>query len=339
MKAWKITERQKIELVDMGAQAVAPNCVKLKMLTAMVDTAETALYNDGANLPLIAGHDGVGMVIEVGTEVSGFKRGDKAYIRPVSSCGKCINCKNGHPEKCEYAYVYGETEDGVLRDFISVPARDLILLPQQVDETQGVFISQVAMAVEALDKLKIEKGEHIVIMGATMIGLIMAQMALYYQAVPILIDLRQDRLELAQKLGVYYTVNAVREDPVKKVFSITCGKMAETMAYTLMSGMPIKRAFDNLCTGGRIAIVGYKHMKVDLKADLTPALERGITAYMVSSCAGNYLSAVNMLVSGAVEVEPLVSARVPFEKTDEAIREVSESVMKSIAVLVETAKI
>ena len=339
MKAWRITERQKIELIDMGAQTVSPNCVKLKMLTVMVDTAETALYNDGANLPLIAGRDGVGMVIEVGTEVSGFKRGDKVYVRPVSNCGKCVNCKSGNAEKCENTYVYGETEDGVLRDFISVPARDLILLPPQVDETQGAFIGQVAMAAEALDKLKIEKGEHIVIMGATMIGLIMAQMALYYQAVPILIDLRQDRLELAQSLGVYYTVNAVREDPVKRVFSITCGKMAETMAYSLMSGMPVKRAFDNLCCGGRMVFVGYKHMKSDLKADLAPALEKNLTIKMVSSCADNYYSAVNMLVSKAVSVDALVSSRVPFEKADEAIREVSESVMKNIAVLVETTKI
>jgi threonine dehydrogenase-like Zn-dependent dehydrogenase len=115
--------------------------------------------------------------------------------------------------------------------------------------------------------------------------------------------------------------------------------MAETMAYSLMSGMPIKRAFDNLCAGGRIAVVGYKHMKADLKADLAPALERGLTINMVSSCAGNYLSAVNMLVSKAVKVDSLVSSRVPFEKADEAIREVSESVMKNIAVIVETTKL
>ena len=156
---------------------------------------------------------------------------------------------------------------------------------------------------------------------------------------PILIDLRQDRLELAQSLGVYYTVNAVREDPVKRVFSITCGKMAETMAYSLMSGMPVKRAFDNLCCGGRMVFVGYKHMKSDLKADLAPALEKNLTVKMVSSCADNYYSAVNMLVSKAVSVDALVSSRVPFEKADEAIREISESVMKNIAVLVETTKI
>ena len=339
MKAWKITERQKIELVDMGAQSVAPNCVKLKMLTAIVDTAEMALFNGGENLPLIAGRDGVGMVIEVGTSVTGFKRGDKAYIRPVSSCGQCSNCVDGDYEKCEYSYVYGETEDGVLRDFISVPTRDLILLPPQVDENQGVFIGEVSMVVEALDKLKIEKGEHIVIMGATMMGLIMAQMALYYQAVPILIDLRQDRLDLAQSMGIYYTVNAVREDPVKKVYSITCGKMAETMAYTLMSGMPVKRAFENLCYGGRMVFVGYEHMKADLKADLTDALIREITIYTVSQSRSNYYSAVNMLVSNAVSVEQLISRRVPFERADEAIKEVSESVMKDIAVLVETKKV
>lgn len=82
-----------------------------------------------------------------------------------------------------------------------VPQSDLILLPPKVTPEEGVFIESVALAIAALDKLKLEKGEHIVIMGATGVGLILAQAALYYQAVPILVDLRRDRLELAERLG------------------------------------------------------------------------------------------------------------------------------------------
>ena len=261
------------------------------------------------------------------------------FIRPVSPCGKCSNCRNGRKSECEHSYVYGKTEDGVLRDFITVPQTDLILLPPQVNETEGVFIEQVALAIETLDRLKIEKGEHIVILGATLAGLIIAQAAIYYQAVPILVDLREDRLALAEKLGIYYTINAVTTDTVKKVFSITCGKMAETMVYTLLSGMTVRRSFENLVRGGRAAFVGFGNMDADLSADLMPALEKEIVIYMVSSAGDNYYSAVNILVSNAVDVTSLVSHRIEFDKIGKAIAEVADNEKKYIALLVDATKI
>lgn len=340
MKAWKVTSERSVELIDMGAQPVAENCVKLKMLTALVGTHESTLYKKGGStLPLIAGRQGVGMVTEVGEKVTSFKRGDRVFIRPVSPCGKCSNCKNGKKSECEHGYVYGKTEDGVLRDFITVPQSDLILLPQQVDETEGVFIEQIALAVETLDRLKIEKGEHIVIMGATLAGLIIAQAAIYYQAVPILVDLREDRLALAEKLGIYYTINAVESDSVKKVFSITCGKMAETMVFTLLSGMTPRRCFENLVKGGRAAFVGFENMDGDLTVDLMSALGKEIVIHAVSSAGDNYYSAVNMLVSSAVNVTALVSQRITFDKIGQAIAEVADNEKKYIALLVDTSKI
>ncbi len=339
MKAWKVTSEKTIELADLGAQAVSPSCVKIRMLTALVDTAEAAVYNGNASLPLIVGRNGVGMVTETGEEVTSFKRGDKVYIRPVSSCGVCSACKKGNRSACERAYTYGKTEDGVLRDFITVPQSDIIALPQQVNETQGVFIEDVALAVEALDKLGIEKGEHVVIVGASRIGLILAQAAIYYQAIPILIDIREDRLALAEKMGIYYTINAVSSDPVKKVFSITCGKMAETMMFSLGAGFPVKRSFEMLTSGGRAAFVGYDNIDCDLTVDLTVALEKNIVIHMVSDAGNNYHSAINMLVSKAVDVLPLVSKREPFDKVGKVIKEVAKDAKKEIAVIIDAEKI
>ena len=81
MKAWKVTSERNVELVDMGAQPVAENCVKLKMLTALVGTHESSLYKKGGNsLPIIAGRQGVGMVTEVGENVTAFKKTGKHVL-------------------------------------------------------------------------------------------------------------------------------------------------------------------------------------------------------------------------------------------------------------------
>ncbi len=339
MKAWRVTSEKTVELVDIGAQTVAPSCVKIRMLTALVDTAEAAVYNGNATLPLIVGRNGVGMVTETGEEVASLKRGDKVYIRPVSSCGACSACKKGNRAACERSYIYGKNEDGVLRDFITVPQNDVIALPQQVNETQGVFIEDVALVVQALDKLGIEKGEHVVIVGASRIGLILAQAAIYYQAIPILVDIREDRLALAEKMGIYYTINAVSSDPVKKVFSITCGKMAETMVFSLGAGFPVKRSFEMLASGGRAAFVGYEDIDCDLSVDLSVALEKNVVIHMVSDAGNNYHSAINMLVSKAIDVLPLVSKHVPFDEVGRVIEEVAKDAKKEIAVVIDAEKV
>ena len=339
MKAWKVTAENGIVLEESGAQPVGENCVKLKMLTAMLDASENKLYTKGSsNLPLILGRNGVGMVTEVGASVSGFKRGDYAYVRPVSSCGECSSCKNGNHARCEKSYVYGKTEDGVMRDFVTVPQSDLILLPQKVTPTEGTFIEAVALALSAIDRLRLEKGEHIVIMGATKIGLILAQAALYYQAIPILVDMRDDRLKLAEKMGVYYTVNAVNTDPVKKIFTITCGKYAETMAYCMLSGMPVQRSFECLSAGGRSAFVGFEDMEDNLNFNFCPLVGKNVEVHAVSDATKNYYSAINMLVSGALDIKSLVEKRVGFSQVASALEDMAGDDKKYITIIVDVDK-
>lgn len=227
----------------------------------------------------------------------------------------------------------------MLRDFITVPQSDAILLPGKISAEEGVFIETVALAVATLDKLKLEKGEHIVIVGATDAGLALAQVALYYQAVPIVVDMRGDRLELAEKLGIYYTINIVDTDPVKKIFSITCGKMAETAAYCLLSGMPLQRSFDCLARFGRAAIVGMEHLGRDMTINLLPIFEKNVTLAPVSGADDNYLSAVNMLASRAVNVQPLITKKIPFESVGASLAEMGEDTDKYAGVVVEIDKL
>ncbi len=339
MKAWRVTGQRKAELIDMGSQSVEAGCVKLKMLAASLTPTECDVYNSAAPNALVLGRNGVGLVTETGGDVTGIKRGDTVYVRPVSYCGECAHCRSGKKGECEHSYTYGKTEDGVLRDFITVPQSDAILLPGKISAEEGVFIETVALAVATLDKLKLEKGEHIVIVGATDVGLALAQVALYYQAVPIVVDMRGDRLELAEKLGIYYTINIVDTDPVKKIFSITCGKMAETAAYCLLSGMPLQRSFDCLARFGRAAIVGMEHLGRDMTINLLPIFEKNVTLAPVSGADDNYLSAVNMLASRAVNVQPLITKKIPFESVGASLAEMGDDTDKYAGVVVEIDKL
>ena len=151
--------------------------------------------------------------------------------------------------------------------------------------------------------------------------------------------MRADRLELAEKLGIYYTINIVDTDPVKKIFSITCGKMAETAAYCLLSGLPLQRSFDCLARYGRAAIVGIEDLKRDLTLNLLPLFERSVTLVPVTGADDNYLSAVNMIASRAVQVQPLVTRKVAFDAVGTALRELGADADKYTGIIVDIDKL
>lgn len=309
MKGWILSDDGS-RIKETEAVRAGNKEVKIKMITAIVP--------DSAGNGVIAGSDGVGMVTEVGDEVTSVKRGDRVLVRPVSACGACAKCRAGKRSECEKGVVYGKTADGTLRDFMIVPASDLILLPSQVDEETAVFTSLVATAIETFGRLNVEKGEHVVILGANAQGLIAAQVAIYYQAIPVLVDYREDLLDLGRKLGIYYTVNAVDADPVKKVFTITCGKLAENLIYNIGSGVALTRVFDYIGARGRTAFVGEQSAKGEYNVNMLDALRKDASVYTVSGGGENIYSAINMLVGKAVDVEPLIEKRVSFEEVGEA---------------------
>lgn len=323
MKAWRIYEPNHLKFDEMDAQPVGEGCVKLKMLRSAVSQMDVRLYTGKlkAEYPLILGRQGVGMVTEVGEGVTSYKRGDRVAVNPVTPCRSCSACVSGHPHECTHTLTYGMTEDGFLRDFAVVPADDLIGLPDRISDTDAIFLEHIAMAINTVGALDLEKGEHIVVYGATLVGLILAQAAIYYQAVPVLVDMRADRLSLAESLGVYYTVNPVESDPFKKIFTITGGRMAETVAFMADCGMRPGQALSYVAAGGRVAFVGWKELLDETDASIAPVIANRLKVTGVSCSGRNMPSAVNMLANKAINVEKLVSKEVGIEQAGDIIAE------------------
>lgn len=218
--------------------------------------------------------------------------------------------------------MFGVNEDGFLSDFSVVSSDDVYIIPDRIKDEEAVFIEHVATALNAISRLGVEKGEQIVVMGATVEGIILAQVAMYYQAVPIVVDMREEMLALAQKSGVYFTVNAVNDDVCKKILSLTGGHMADSCAYFIGSGMPIQSACDYTAARGKIAVIG-KYAEGALTCDVSALLEKRLDLFTVTDCGKNYSSAINLLANKTVTVELLHGDAVPFDKAAEAYERLS----------------
>lgn len=319
MKAYRIHAPYTIKLDEMDALPVGENCVKLKNLMCGLTLSDIAVYEGRLSdrYPIIPVRQSVGFVSEVGSDVHGVARGQRVVIYPQASCHNCKACKESRFYDCEKPALFGVGEDGFLSDFSVVSASDVYTIPDRITDSEAVFTEEIALALNALSKLNVEKGDQIVIMGATVEGIILAQLAMYYQAVPIMVDMHEDMLKLAQSLGVYFTVNAVDDNVVKKILSLTGGHMASACAYMVNSGMPVQSVCDYTAYRGKVAIVG-KASEKDVSFGVNGLLDKNLDLYTVVDCGKNYSSAINLLANDTVSVEALCERIVPFDKAPEA---------------------
>lgn len=324
MKAWRIHEKEKLTLDELPVQTVGEGQVKIKLLASGISLTDVLLYEGELPLsgaPRIIGRQCVGLVTEVGEGVNGLTRGDRVAADPFVCCKTCAHCKAGEADACERMQCCGVDVDGYMSDFSVLPASSLYKLPERIQDGDAVFIDHIALSIAVVSKLNLEKGEHFVIVGANALGIILAQVALYYQAVPILVDTDSDMLALAENLGVYYTINSVESDPMKKVFALTGGKMAEAVAFIDTSLMSFGRSLDYAAQGGRVALVGWANACEELSGSFSGVLNKQLKVMGVNNGARLFPAAINLLATRTVDVSRLISCEVGFDKVEESVRE------------------
>lgn len=218
----------------------------------------------------ILGHEGVGIVEEVGEGVSNFKVNDRVLISCITSCGKCHYCKKGMYSHCENGgWVLGHKIDGTQAEYVRTPFADTSLyhIPEGSDEEALVMLSDIFPTGFECGVLngKVKPGDTVAIVGAGPIGLAALLTAQFYSpAEIIMVDLDDNRLEVSKKFGATYIVNSKNGKAVEKVMNITGNKGVDVAIEAV--GIPV--VFD-ICqsivtAGGCIAVVGVHGKSVDL---------------------------------------------------------------------------
>ena len=201
MKGWHLVDKNLIEEKIIEEPFDSLTQAKVKITKTLVTLNDAISFSEGENKGLVLGGHAIGVVSESGENLFNLQKGTRVYINPVISCNKCFNCENGESTKCADVKVAGEDFHGFLRDFISAESSNLYYLPESVSDDQALFIDHVSLSLAIIDKLDIQKGDHVAIIGATNLGIILSQILIYYQAVPILIDVDDEALQIAKSSG------------------------------------------------------------------------------------------------------------------------------------------
>lgn len=218
----------------------------------------------------ILGHEGVGIVEEVGSAVSRYKPGDHVLISCITSCARCDYCRRGMYSHCrDGGWILGNMIDGTQAEFVRIPHADNSLhpIPAGADEEALVMLSDILPTGYECGVLngKISPGGTVAIVGAGPIGLAALLTAQFFApAAIIMIDLDDNRLDVARRFGATHLLNSGREDVAAKVRELTGGEGVDTAIEAVGVPATFELCEKLVAPGGVIANVGVHGTKVDL---------------------------------------------------------------------------
>jgi alcohol dehydrogenase len=237
----------------------------------------------------ILGHEGVGVIEEVGSAVTSFKKGDHVLISCISSCGKCDYCKRGMYSHCEKGgWILGHLIDGTQAEYVRIPFADnsLYHIPAGSDEEALVMLSDILPTGFECGVLngQVKPGETVAIVGAGPIGLAALLTAQFYSpAEIIMIDLDDNRLEVSKTFGATQTINSGTENTIERVKALTGQKGADTVIEAVGVPATFELCQSLVAPGGRIANIGVHGKAVVLHLETLWAHNITITTRLVDT--------------------------------------------------------
>ncbi len=239
----------------------------------------------------ILGHEGVGVVEEVGPAVSAFKPGDHVLISCITACGRCEYCRRGLYSHCATGgWILGNSIDGTQADYVRIPHADTSLypVPAGADEEALVMLSDILPTGFECGVLngKVAPGSTVAIVGAGPIGLASLLTAQFYSPAAIfMIDLDTNRLAVAGRFGATHLVDSGESDAAATVMALTEGRGVDTVIEAVGVAATFELCQELVAVGGIIANIGVHGAKADLHLETLWSRNIAITTRLVDTAS------------------------------------------------------
>jgi 2-desacetyl-2-hydroxyethyl bacteriochlorophyllide A dehydrogenase len=208
-------------------------------------------------LPQTLGHEAAGVVEQVGQQVRGLRAGDRVALHYLLTCGQCAYCRTGHEQFCPQGRMIGKHADGGYAEYIAVPARNAVRLPDEVSFAHGaIMMCSSSTSFHALRKARLQAGETVAVFGAGGLGMSAIQLAQVMGALAVYaVDINPAKLALAEDLGAT-PVNAAQSDPVAEIRRLTGGRGVDVAVEVIGLKRTMEQAVASLAVLGRAALAG-----------------------------------------------------------------------------------
>jgi L-iditol 2-dehydrogenase len=321
MKALLLTDYRRLEVVDLPRPEIAPDEVLVRVGACGICGSDVHGYDGSTGRripPLVMGHEAAGVVEAVGRDAGPFKPGDRVTFDSTISCGQCDYCREGQINLCDNRQVLGVScgdyrRHGAFAEYVSVPSRIAYYLPDEFPLEHAALIEAVSVAVHAVKLAAPKASDEVAVIGSGMIGLLIIQVLRDIGCRRIVaVDVDEGRLTVAKQLGATDAVNAKNADSVAELLAITNRRGVDASWEVVGTTATVQTAIHCVRKGGAVTLVGNVSPNVEIPLQVVVARELKLLGSCASS--GEYPESIKLMARGAVDVRPLISAKISLEE-------------------------
>lgn len=317
MKAVLISGPSRAAVTEIAPAALAPDEVRIKVLATGCCGTDVELFEGTmpylttgvASYPLIPGHEWVGEVCEIGSEVRGFEIGDRVVGECSCGCMRCERCHAGNYHRCAY-----RTETGILNragafaEYINFPAMFLHRISKAVSVESACLIEPAAVAFNGARRAQISPADDVAILGDGPIGLLLLMMAKAFGARSVaLVGATPERLAIGAKLGAQAVINAREESASGALGRHLHGALPSVILEATGHPASIVEAVNAIAPGGKIVVQGiFAGQKLD-GVDVDRIVVNDITLQGALGSPGVWPDVIRLIESGRINPGILVT--------------------------------
>lgn len=286
--------------------------------------------------PITLGHEPAGVIENVGSEVADWKIGDRVTVNPFLTCRKCINCLSGNSQICLSRRVIGIHAEGGLAEFLKVPAKNLVRLPQSIPFDQGAIITDaVATPFHAITRRgNIRAGEKVAIFGCGGLGIHGVQISKICGAsLVIAIDTIDQTLERAKKVGADEVINPLREKTVERIKEMTDEMGVDLVLEFIGLKQTIEEAVHCVRIGGRLVIIGLGPENISLPPPTTFVRTELSLLGSYGSTNLEIQNVVDLIVSEKLDLSGSITERVSLEETSKGLEHLHQKIGNPVRIV------
>jgi yjmD len=309
MKAIQIVKPGELRIIDMEKPHIDDkNNILVKMRAAGICGSDVGIYhgtNAAATYPRVIGHEMVGVVEEIGSNVKKLKVGDRIIVNQVVSCGECYPCRHNRGNVCDHLEVRGVHRDGGYREYMAVPEEDCYILPDNLSDADSVMIEPTTIAIQSLSRAEIEDDDVIFIIGCGALGSSILRIARLTNAKIIVGDIVDDKLNDALKNGAHYAVNLSHEDFEEKVKEYSNGRGPTVTIDAACTKDSLMNAIKVTGNAGRVITMGFSITPTEVNQFLITSKELDVRGSRLQN--KKFGEAIKLINEGKIDLSGAVS--------------------------------
>jgi L-iditol 2-dehydrogenase len=342
MKALRLHAVKDLRVDDLPEPQAGHGQVKVKVMAVGLCGSDVHYYTHGRigdqvlKAPMIQGHEGAGVVAEVGPGVTGLAVGRRVAIEPARPCGRCEWCETGRPNLCpKVVFCSTPPNDGLMAEFAVMAAYQCVPIPDDLSFDEAAMLEPLQVSIHAMNLARdaMRAGATVAVVGSGSIGLGCLQMAKVSGAARVIATDRFDyRLDLARRLGATDTVNVEHADPVHAVMDLTGGRGADLVFECSNRAGGTPQAYGIAAIGGAVVLVGIPE-EDEILVDTHVARRKELAVRYVRRSRFAMRQALTLVTGGMVNVKPWVTHRMPLAdspKAFEMVTRYSDGIVKAV---------